>query len=265
MNLDNRTIVTEINSRALASNEETCLTHQASQRKRKIRLPLAALTALALTALAGCGSLPPVADSQPTYIVYDDADPRLCNNPDDNILRSVVRVATDDGGDASGVVVATDRVLTAAHVVINSRLTHVNVNGIYREARLLAIDPSDDLALLSVETSALRPVRLSQKRLYDYEQVWAIGYPLALEQVTTHGYFRNRSEGRLFTSARIEAGASGGGLVRCENGHFELAGLIRGYGAYRIGDELIPLHDLSIHTPAEKIQRFVYQTDGMSL
>lgn len=215
--------------------------------------------------LVGCGSLPQTEVVAARYVVYTDANPQTCNNPDQNILNSVVRVATDDGGDASGVVVAQDRVLTAAHVVIESQRTLVNVEGAYRDARVLAMDVGDDLALLAVATGPLRPVVLSHTRLYDYEQVWAIGYPLALHQVTSHGYFRNRSQGRLFTSARIDAGASGGGLVRCENGRFELAGLIRGYGAYRVGGELIPLHDLSIHTPAERIQRFVYQTDGMSL
>lgn len=228
-----------------------------------------ALLALAITNLllcAGCASI----NSSPVhvsaaYTVYLDSEPRVCNSPDELVLRSVVRVATGDGGDASGVVVAQGKVLTAAHVVSGSDLAMVSVDGNYRRAELLGTDTIADLALLSVDTGSLRPLPLARKTLYSFEQVWAIGYPLALEQVTTHGFFRNFAHGRLFASAPIQAGASGGGLMRCENGHFELAGLIRGYGAYRVGDELVPLPDLSIHTPAEQIQRFVLQAGGLRL
>ncbi|MBT8135592.1 MAG: serine protease [Gammaproteobacteria bacterium] len=199
-----------------------------------------------------------------SYIANSNAH-AMCETPDDGILSSVVRVATDDGADASGVIVAADRVLTAAHVVIDADLSLVRVHGEYRKARLLAVDPGNDLALLAVDTGSLRPVRLTHDDLFDYEQVWAVGYPLALDQVTTQGYFRNEVEGRLFTSAPIEAGASGGGLVRCRDGQFELAGIIRGYGGYWSEGELIPLHNLSIHTPATRIQNFVMRTDGTVL
>ena len=229
----------------------------------QLRAVIAALASLLVT---GCASVPTSVVSLPaSYTVYTDSNPAVCNTPDTGVTRSIVRVATSDGGDASGVVVAQDRVLTAAHVVYESGMALVRIDEVYQRADVLAMDQAADLALLAVHTSGLQPLQLAQKTLYDYEQVWAIGYPLALEQVTTHGFFRNRSQGRLFTSAPIQAGASGGGLVRCENGHFELAGLIRGYGAYRVGDELIPLHDLSIHTPAERIQQFIFQTEGTSL
>ncbi|MBT8144727.1 MAG: serine protease [Gammaproteobacteria bacterium] len=219
------------------------------------------------TLLCACSGTPLVETSASyrSYTLYTDTNPQVCNNPDDIVLRSIVRVATGDGGDASGVVVADGKVLTAAHVVAGSNLALVRIDGAYRHAELLGTDATSDLALLAVDTGSLQPLPLAQKTLYSFEQVWAIGYPLALEQVTTHGFFRNNAQGRLFASAPIQAGASGGGLMRCENGKFELAGLIRGYGAYRIGNELVPLNDLSIHTPAEQIQRFVLQTDGIAL
>lgn len=226
----------------------------------------AVTAALAVLMTAGCVSLPDALVQLPnSYTVYTDGNPEVCNTPDADVTQSIVRVATSDGGDASGVVVAQNRVLTAAHVVVNSRVTLVSIDESYRQADLLAIDNGADLALLAVHTGSLQPLQLAHTTLYEYEQVWAIGYPLALDQVTTHGFFRNHAHGRLFTSAPIQAGASGGGLMRCENGQFELAGLIRGYGAYRVGDELIPLHDLSIHTPAESIQRFVFLSEGTSL
>ncbi len=245
---------------------ERGLSHTQAGNGKSLRQPMPVTVALALLVSTGCVTLPTAqTPSSESYTVYTDTDPEVCNTPDTVVTQSIVRVATGDGGDASGVVVAPDRVLTAAHVVFESDLALVRIDNDYRRATLLALDQSADLALLAVHTGNLKPLPLAQTTLYDYEQVWAIGYPLALDQVTTHGFLRNRSQGRLFTSAPIQAGASGGGLMRCENGHFELAGLIRGYGAYRVGDELIPLHDLSIHTPAERIQQFIFQTEGTSL
>ncbi|MDH3646116.1 MAG: serine protease [Gammaproteobacteria bacterium] len=221
---------------------------------------------VSLSLLFGCTSFQPIAiETQHASYVLHYEEPTSCQTPNSIVLSSVVRVATGDGGDASGVVVSDGRVLTAAHVVVDAGMTLVRVNEEYRKASVMAIDQSSDLALLAVDTGYLTPVQLSHDDLNSYEEVWAIGFPLALDQVTTHGFFRNESQGRIFTSAPINAGASGGGLIRCLNGSFELAGLIRGYGAYRVGNELIPMRDLSIHTPAEQILSFVLAHDGTRL
>lgn len=231
-----------------------------------LRSKLLPVLSLAAFLIYGCAPTPVSGETKHgSYIVYDDPPPKLCNSPAGHVLASVVRVATDDGADASGVVVARDRVLTAAHVVVDAGITLVGVDDEYREASVLAIDQISDLALLSVATGPLKPVPLSHNGLGDDEEVWAIGFPFALHQVTTHGLFRNEAQGRLFASAPINAGASGGGLMRCKDGAFELAGLIRGYGAHRVGDELIRLSDLSIHTPADQIQSFVFRHDGVTL
>lgn len=233
---------------------------------RSVRLTQVLPFALSLFVVSGCTSFAPTTiETQPAaYIIHYDA-PKICTSPNHHVLSSVLRVATGDGGDASGVVVAENRVLTAAHVVVDAGIALVQVDEEYQRATVLAVDQGSDLALLSVNTGQLQPMQLSHKDLNSYEDVWAIGYPLALNQVTTHGFFQNEAQGRLYTSAPINAGASGGGLIRCRNGEFELAGLIRGYGAYRVGDELIPLHDLSIHTPADQIQSFVLAHDGIAL
>ena len=213
--------------------------------------PVLVLLGLALT---GCATTPtePERDRARSPL-----EPEMCIDPDETLLASVVRVATGDGGDASGVVIAHNHVLTAAHVVVGAQQALVMVDGGYREAHVLAIDEPADLALLSVRTSALQPLRLAQTGLSAYEPVWAIGFPLALEQKTTRGLFNSISNGRLYASAPIQAGNSGGGLLRCAQGRFELAGIIRGYGAQWLGGKLVSLPDLSIATPAERIEPFV--------
>lgn len=213
--------------------------------------PAIALTALLLG--AGCATTPASRGDE----ARSPLQPEMCIDPDETLLASVVRVATGDGGDASGVVIGPDRVLTAAHVVTGAPRTLVMVDGGYREAAVLAMDEDADLALLGVGTGALRPLRLARSDLSAYEPVWAIGYPLALEQTTTRGRFNSITNGRLYASAPIQAGSSGGGLLRCRQGRFELAGIIRGYGARWLGGRLVSLPDLSIATPAEHIEHFV--------
>lgn len=262
MNSGNDSVVTNVNGKGLDPRGQLLRTERRAKHVGKSRI----LPGLFLAAITtGCSFPVTQIETQHASYVTRQAAPQLCESPDDNILSSVVRVATSDGADASGVIVADNRVLTAAHVVIDTDLALVRVHNEYRKADVLALDQGNDLALLSVDTGSLQPVQLARYDLFDYEQVWAVGYPLALDQVTTEGYFRNEVEGRLFTSAPIEAGASGGGLVRCRDGVFELAGIIRGYGGYWSDGQLIPLHNLSIHTPADQIQHFVLRTDGTVL
>ncbi|NND64548.1 MAG: trypsin-like peptidase domain-containing protein, partial [Gammaproteobacteria bacterium] len=159
-------------------------------------------------------------------------DGNQCNEPNNFTRNSVVRVATDEGSDGSGVVVADGRVLTAAHVVEDSDAILVYINEEFRQARRLATDMEHDLALLSVDTGALNPLRLAETGLRIREPVWAIGFPLALDQRTTEGYLRTDTGKKLYTSARIDAGNSGGGLIRCMDGEHQLAGIVSSYGAY---------------------------------
>lgn len=212
---------------------------------------------MAATAKQATGAVGPVANF--------GVDPS-CDQPDVETLAAVIRVATDAGADGSGVVVSHNLVLTAAHVLEDSLYPMVYINQTYRHAALLATDPNADLALLSVDTGELSPMRLSESLLDDAEPVWAVGFPLALGQATTRGEFQSNNNGRLFTSAPIKAGNSGGGLMRCWDGHYELAGMVRGYGAYWKGDQLISLEDeLSISVPARRIREFIQTVEISSL
>jgi len=179
------------------------------------------------------------------------------NNP--NTLASVVRVANfaADGGDGSGVVIAPNVVLTAAHVLDHEEAGLVYIGEQYKKAVVLGRDARADLALLMVGTENIEPIPLSRRGLHENEEVWAVGYPLALSQSTTQGEFLRYRNGGLLTSASIDAGSSGGGLLHCENGQVRVAGMIRSYMAYYHNGVPVRLPERSIAVPAAAIEAFV--------
>jgi S1-C subfamily serine protease len=185
-----------------------------------------------------------------------------CLQPGFDTRASIVRVSTDVGAHGSGVVVAHDRVLTAAHVVVDAGVTRVALadGGDYRPARVLGLDTGSDLALLETDTGDLRPVPITHRSLVRYEDVWAIGFPLALDMAVSQGRFQHAANGKLYTSAWITAGVSGGGLMRCNHGAYELAGIMRDYVAFLRGDAYVNASQ-STSTPAESIRSFILQVD----
>lgn len=180
-----------------------------------------------------------------------------CEWPDTRTMASVLPVATDDGSYASGVVIARNRVLTAAHAVENSDQAFVRIDYDFRRAEVLSIDSEKDLAVMGVDTGNINPIRLSLREPYANEQVWAIGFPHATSKTTSIGNFQDKLDGVLHTSAPIDAGESGGGLIACERGIFVLAGMLRGYGAYLKGGEYVRIENHSVSVAASDIQRFV--------
>lgn len=180
-----------------------------------------------------------------------------CQWPDDGSLDAVIPVAAADGSYASGVVVGEDRVLTAAHAVSFGVEVYVGVDDRFRAAELLMIDNANDLAILSVDTGGIKPLPISSTDPEVSQPVWAVGFPRAQAKTTSAGVFQRKSRGALHTSAPIDSGQSGGGLLSCHNGAYQLAGMLRGFGAYLKGDEYIKLDNHSVSVASATIQRFV--------
>lgn len=183
--------------------------------------------------------------------------PRSCQQPDASTLRAILPVATDHGSHASGVVFAEGLVLTAAHAVKGASNFFVRVGDAYRQATLVMVDHNNDLAVLSVKTDAIQPITLAPSEPLESEPVWAVGYPRAQAMMTSTGVFQRNREGDLHTSASIDSGQSGGGLLSCQRGHWQLMGMLRGYGAYLSGDRYVKLENHSVSVGATTIHRFL--------
>jgi len=185
-----------------------------------------------------------------------------CVQPGFDTRASIVRVATDVGAHGSGVVVGHDRVLTAAHVVADAAATRVSLaeGRDYRPARVLGLDTTADLALLDTDTGDVAAMPITHRALTLYEDVWAIGFPLALDMAVSQGRYQHAANGKLYTSAWITSGVSGGGLVRCNHGTYELAGIMRDYVAFLRGDAYVNASQ-STSTPADSILAFIHRVD----
>lgn len=177
-----------------------------------------------------------------------------CRWPTSQILDSIVPIESGENSHASGVVVSDNLVITAAHVLEDYEDTEVVIHNLSYQASVLLVDKETDLALLSVWTNDLTPIPLSKFEMYESQEVWAAGYPRAENLHTTSGNFVTQKAEAIHTSAGIDSGESGGGLLVCEEGEFVLAGMLRGYGAYRTDEGLVRLEDYSISVAASDIK-----------
>lgn len=183
--------------------------------------------------------------------------PPVCAQPDASTLQAILPVATDHGSHASGVVYATNRVLTAAHAVQGGGQFFVRIDEAFRAAELLMVDHVNDLAVLVVNTQSIRPLHLSGFDPAEAQPVWAVGYPRAQAMMTSTGVVQSNRAGALYASASIDLGQSGGGLLVCEDGAWEMLGMLRGYGAYLKGDHYVKLTNHSVSVAAATITEFL--------
>lgn len=180
-----------------------------------------------------------------------------CAYPDEPTLAAIVQVATDHGSYASGVVFDNNRVLTAAHALQGGGRFFVRVSKGFRVADLVSVDHANDLAVLAVDTARIQPLRISGFNPAHADPVWAAGYPRAQSMKTSVGLFKQFSAGALHTSAAIDSGQSGGGLLSCTQGRWSVVGMLRGYGAYWHDDHYVKMENHSVSVAGTTIHQFL--------
>lgn len=182
-----------------------------------------------------------------------------CGWPEQDALESVVRVMSDDGSHASGVVVDVGTVLTAAHALDEHYQSYVLISGEQKQAQIVSIDREKDLAVLRTDTGNIRPIEIGHTNLDASAKVWAVGFPRAESKTTSSGSFKVKAEtdGALHTTAPIDSGQSGGGLISCEEGRHVLAGMLRGFAAYVSGDSYVKIKNHSVSVASADIRSFI--------
>ncbi|WP_075187724.1 S1 family peptidase [Teredinibacter haidensis] len=181
-----------------------------------------------------------------------------CSQPGDVIKQAVVQIRSGDYGFGSGVVIGDNMVITVAHTIDKDESVYVHIDGEDRAASILSIDKNNDLALLSVDTKHLKPVQLKRNALQADEMVWVLGYPLASSQKLSLGLYKEKMNGRLYTTSHVNHGTSGGGLLACDRGQYSLAGVVHGFVARIDGGDYVNIGD-STSVPANIIEEFIWE------
>lgn len=144
-----------------------------------------------------------------------------------NIRNFFGNVVEQKGGGTGFIITSDGMIVTNAHVVSDNRASYtvVTADGKDFEAKILAVDPIFDLAVVKIETSGLPVVELGNSDdLAIGQWVVAIGNALAEFQNTVTvgvvsakdrqlGTGAERLEGLIQTDAAINPGNSGGPLV----------------------------------------------------
>jgi S1-C subfamily serine protease len=179
-----------------------------------------------------------------------------CSSPGHAVKPGIVKILGDNAI-GSGVVISNGHVLTAAHVIEGMQDISVMIRGKATAARVISRDKRIDLALLEVSTGDITPLSVRRSQLKANAPVWTLGYPFGKRLKTGTGVYRRIHNGVIYTSAPVNFGQSGGGLISCENGRHVLSGIIKAFGAdYRDG-KLVRRNDVSVATRTRDLKSFV--------
>src|SRR5450759_3157554 len=174
---------------------------------RMVHVPLLATTVAMLLALA-----------VPQAAIAAAAQP----GPLARAAAAVVPITSGTDLIGSGVVVAPDRVLTAAHVVDDAAGTDTRVmlGAASVSYDVIAIDRTRDLALLAATLPSIQPIVWGDSRaVLIGDEVIALGFPVGLESGSVArgvvSWVNEVVGGATFilTDAAINPGGSGGALV----------------------------------------------------
>ena len=147
------------------------------------------------------------------------------------LKNTVVTVRSESGHGTGFFVDAKGLILTNQHVVGNSEYLAVQFDRTHKiAAKLIAADPQKDIALLSVNMTALpsaSPAPLyraasGRTPVQEGERVFTIGSPLSLDKIITTGIVSKVELHTIMSDININPGSSGGPLF---NGAGQVIGL----------------------------------------
>lgn len=194
---------------------------------------------------------------------------------DFSVIRQYVYpiVVTTDGSQTivssgSGIVIRDGYMLTVAHVVQKRDQTiFVNDAGL-KQARVVKVDPINDLALLAVDVKCPCAQISASKRIEIDSVAYAVGFPLFLNfrlQVLTVGHVQGIRNGDLITTTVTAPGGSGGAIFTKEKTGYRLIGIIKGVAVIDIGPPIMPVEQLQgwfvVSTRSTAIQTFLQSTN----
>ena len=179
---------------------------------------------------------------------------------------SIVRIVLSPTSSASGVVIAPDRVLTVLHGLPLNQQIEIHFESHEALATLIASHHGYDLALLQVPTGSTPVIEIATQKLQKGDFVTAVGFPGTNNRDVATGSVIKHGLTSLLSSASIEFGSSGGGLLVCNEGSLQLSGVLQSFVA-RLESGGLTNTGLSKSIPAYAIRQFLddSQVDGFML
>ena len=118
-------------------------------------------------------------------------------------------------------------ILTAAHLVENHPLAFIRYGDRQIAYARVAMDAKKDLAILVPVHGRVHtwPLFLGDGAAYG-DRIYVVGYPGPMPQIFATGYVVGWDRGRIFVSAPIASGSSGGPIL---SSFVTIVGVIRGY------------------------------------
>lgn len=174
---------------------------------------------------------------------------------------ATVHIQIGDSGTCSGVVIAPETVLTAAHCVEGGKdVLHVGD----KPVGAVRADPGKDIAVLRVAGVACPCVPVASQSPLRDTPVTIVGYPMNLAQILTEGRFMGRItdpdapdeiKPRMVATAPVAFGNSGGPVFAYQDGKLRVVGIVsalRGSGPYTG-----PIWHLALLVSVETIREFL--------
>lgn len=172
----------------------------------------------------------------------------------ESVRQSVVQVRGNAGSMGSGVVVGHEKVVTNAHVIHESDIRIEAWEGVTLTARLLKINRSRDLALLSVGGLKAAAMPLGDSRLLRAGMpVFATGNPLGFVGAVSSGVIHSVNLPRwVCADVRLAPGNSGGPLAD--------------YSGHIVGINTMVMNGgLALAVPSRAVQSFLKHEESRNL
>ena len=144
-------------------------------------------------------------------------------------LRATLRLDGGEGRFASGVIVDSDRVITAAHAIVPEVSPWADVEGIQMPAVIISTYDDLDIAVLEVPTADVDPLPTDGNPVGPGARMLIVGHPDGGQRRTIAGGVLSVLGSKMYIDAPVTEGYSGGAIMRCVDMEWSLVGVVVGF------------------------------------
>jgi len=186
-----------------------------------------------------------------------------CTYPTQNDLSAVVKVFTGAGASGTGTYVNEHQLVTSAHILPENSTRMVASTSDGSHLFIRTLDPYLDVAIFDVypaytkgkgHPAGITPIKMNSQVMESGEDLYVAGYVRDQENLTvSKGYTLVAHGPRLYMSAPVVGGQSGGPVLSCIDGELQLVGIVKGYLGVDMGTHYERFNNATTAVPTEFI------------